>query len=65
MHLNCSNTLNNWPYSHFGAFSNKCTKGKKSHLKSDTITYRFAFNGPEKDDEVAGVGNAYDFGARI
>jgi len=55
----------NLTYSHFGAFSNKYTKGKKSHLKSDTITYRFAFNGPEKDDEVAGVGNAYDFGARI
>ncbi len=27
--------------------------------------YRFAFNGMEKDDEVKGVGNSLDFGARI
>ncbi len=27
--------------------------------------YRFAFNGKEKDDEVKGVGNSLDFGARI
>lgn len=27
--------------------------------------YRFAFNGKEKDNEVNGEGNAYDFGARI
>ncbi len=27
--------------------------------------YSFSFNGQERDDEVAGVGNAYDFGARI
>ncbi len=65
MHLNCSNTRNNWPYSHFGAFSNKCTKNKKLPLKSDTITYLFAFNGMEKIDEINGAGNAYDFGARI
>lgn len=57
--------INNKPYRHFGAFSNKCTKGKKSHLKSDTITYLFGFNGKEKDDETYGSGNAYDFGARI
>jgi hypothetical protein len=52
-------------YRHFGAFSNKCTKGKKSPLKSDTITYLFSFNCQKRDDEVAGEGNAYDFGARI
>jgi hypothetical protein len=62
MHLNCSNTRNNWPYSHFGAFSNKCTKGKKSHLKSDTITYLFGFNGHEKDNEVIGLSNYIGFG---
>ncbi|MBU3663180.1 MAG: hypothetical protein FGM41_08300 [Bacteroidetes bacterium] len=45
------------PYSHFGAFSNKCTKGEKLHLKSDTITYLFSFNGQERDDEIAGTGN--------
>jgi len=27
--------------------------------------YRYGFNGQEKDDEVSGEGNAYDFGARI
>ena len=28
-------------------------------------TYKFGFNGIEKDDEVKGSGNSYDFGARI
>ena len=27
--------------------------------------YRYSFNGMEKDDELYGVGNSYDFGARI
>jgi RHS repeat-associated protein len=27
--------------------------------------YRYGFNGMEKDDEVKGIGNSYDFGARI
>lgn len=27
--------------------------------------YRFGFNGQEKDDEVSGEGNEYDYGARI
>jgi RHS repeat-associated protein len=27
--------------------------------------YRYGFNGMEKDDEVKGAGNSYDFGARI
>jgi RHS repeat-associated protein len=27
--------------------------------------YRYAFNGMEKDDEVKGSGNSYDFGARM
>ncbi|MDD4575863.1 MAG: RHS repeat-associated core domain-containing protein [Bacteroidales bacterium] len=27
--------------------------------------YRFGFNGQEKDDEIKGSGNSYDFGARI
>ncbi len=30
-----------------------------------TDEYRFSFNGKEKDDEVKGVGNSLDFGARI
>jgi RHS repeat-associated protein len=28
-------------------------------------SYRYGFNGMEKDDEVKGSGNSYDFGARI
>lgn len=38
---------------------------------TDTVTvatgdgYRFAFNGMERDDSWNGVGNSYDFGARI
>jgi RHS repeat-associated protein len=30
-----------------------------------TSEYRYGFNGMEKDDEVKGSGNSYDFGARI
>jgi len=28
-------------------------------------SYRYGFNGKEKDDEISGTGNSYDFGARI
>jgi len=28
-------------------------------------SYKYGFNGKEKDDEVKGNGNSYDFGARI
>ena len=27
--------------------------------------YRYGFNGKEKDNEIKGLGNSYDFGARI
>ncbi len=27
--------------------------------------YRYGFNGKEKDDELKGIGNSYDFGARL
>ncbi len=30
-----------------------------------TMGYRFGFNGKENDNEVKGVGNSLDFGARI
>ncbi len=50
------------PSSHFGSFSNKCTKCKKSHLKSDTITYLFSFNGHELDNEVKEISNYISFG---
>ncbi|MEI6765621.1 MAG: hypothetical protein WCM76_08265 [Bacteroidota bacterium] len=33
---------------------------------SSSNSYRFGFNGQEKDDEITGVtGSDYDFGARI
>jgi RHS repeat-associated protein len=54
---NLRTVINYKPLSHFGSFSNKCPKGKKMPLKSDTITYLFGFNGQERDDEVSGVGN--------
>jgi len=31
----------------------------------DGVSYRYGFQGQEKDDEVKGTGNSYDFGARI
>lgn len=34
-------------------------------MTSTTKGYRFGFNGMERDDEVKGVGNSLDFGARI
>jgi RHS repeat-associated protein len=33
--------------------------------KYNDDSYRYGFNGMEKDDEVKGNGNSYDFGARI
>ncbi len=32
---------------------------------TNTDEYRFGFNGKEKDDEVSGTGNQYDYGFRI
>jgi RHS repeat-associated protein len=34
-------------------------------LNTNTDEYRFGFNGMEKDDEVSGNGNQYDYGFRI
>ena len=36
-----------------------------SSRKYSTPSYRYGFNGKEKDDEAKGGGNSYDFGARI
>lgn len=30
-----------------------------------SVDYRYGFNGMEKDDELKGIGNSYDFGARM
>ena len=37
----------------------------KRHGREGIEDYRYAFNGMEKDDEVKGSGNSYDFGARM
>lgn len=39
--------------------------GDQPASMSTDYAYRFGFNGQEKDDEVKGVGNSLDFGARI
>jgi len=31
----------------------------------NSTSYRYGFNGHEKDDEIKGTGNSYDYGARI
>ncbi|HET6244517.1 MAG TPA: RHS repeat-associated core domain-containing protein [Bacteroidia bacterium] len=36
-----------------------------SEKKGCAVVYRYAFNGKEKDDEVKGSGNQYDYGFRI
>jgi RHS repeat-associated protein len=33
--------------------------------ENSSSSYRYGFNGKEKDDEVKGEGNSYDFGARM
>jgi len=35
------------------------------HGEADNSDYRYGFNGMEKDNEVKGNGNSYDFGARM
>lgn len=37
----------------------------RAFLTSNSDVYRYTFNGMEKDDEVKGAGNSYDFGARM
>ena len=38
---------------------------KEREWSDSSFGYRFGFNGQEMDDEVAGEGNSYDYGARI
>jgi RHS repeat-associated protein len=35
------------------------------HESVDSDAYRYGFNGMERDDEIKGSGNSYDFGARM
>ncbi len=39
-------------------------KQKNSLFSKRTRVYRYGFNGKEKDDEIYGSGNAYDYGFR-
>ena len=47
----------------------KQRQSTQSNVDANTFVYqpyyRYGFNGMERDDEVKGVGNSYDFGARI
>ncbi|MCU0423895.1 MAG: hypothetical protein MUC81_13905, partial [Bacteroidia bacterium] len=36
-----------------------------SSYKAEEFGYRYGFNGKEKKDEIYGIGNTYDYGARI
>jgi RHS repeat-associated protein len=36
-----------------------------ANIANDSLSYRYGFNGKEKDNEVEGEGNEYNFGARI
>ena len=47
-------------YSPFGV-----TLQGRNFTANGTEKLRYAFNGMEKDDEVKGAGNSYDFGARL
>jgi RHS repeat-associated protein len=38
---------------------------RDSELKNYVKLYTYGFNGMEKDDEIKGTGNSYDFGARM
>jgi RHS repeat-associated protein len=33
--------------------------------KEESVSYRYGYNGKEKDDEIKGAGNSYDYGARF
>jgi RHS repeat-associated protein len=62
---NLRTVINAKPSSHFGSFSNKCTKSKKLPLKSDTITYLYGFNGKEKDKDITGYNNSIIYEYRV
>ena len=36
-----------------------------ANIASENLKYRYGFNGKEKDDEVFGIGDSYDYGKRI
>ncbi len=52
-------------YSHFHIPENCHYSKPIKGLQGCGVSYRFSFNGQEKDNETYGEGNAYDFGARI
>ena len=54
--------LNNY---HFYSSKNYLYSKPVKGLRGYGLSYRFAFNGKEKDNETYGEGNNYDFGARM
>jgi len=63
-------TFNNWNITGFSADITSANDyfpfGSEMPGRSyNSGEYRYGFNGKEKDDEVKGTGNSYDFGARI
>jgi RHS repeat-associated protein len=38
---------------------------RHQNISENQPTYRYGFNGMERDDEIKGIGNSYDFGARL
>jgi RHS repeat-associated protein len=46
-------------------FENPCIVVNYSLLPQRTTPYRYGFNGKEKDDEIKGSGDSYDFGERM
>ena len=57
--------LENSTYSSYFYTQNLVNAVLKSNKRISTDTYRFGFNGKEKDNELKREGNSYDFGARI
>ncbi len=56
---------NNTSYSNINVLYNSTQASNPSLFSNRTTQYSYGFNGKEKDDEINGAGNEYDFGARI
>ncbi len=56
---------NNTSYSNINVLYNSSQASNRSLFSKRTEQYSYGMNGQEKDDEISGSGNDYDFGARI
>jgi RHS repeat-associated protein len=64
-HQKKSQPKNTPPQSFFAKNAKVCPVESHGIVCSQYCDYRYGFNGMEKDDEVKGSGNSYDFGARM